>query len=96
MCGGCGWINIGVDRGSELIRGQQVSPAKVYESEVADDLVIGDERAVYAGSGPHQYRPAPATQYPEYPPAPIRISLPWPHFARGSRKPGRSGEASGE
>lgn len=41
-------IHIGIDRGSGLIRSRRVTPAKVYESEVADDLVLGDERAVYA------------------------------------------------
>lgn len=41
-------IHIGIDQGSGLIRSRRVTPAKVYESEVADDLVIGDERAVYA------------------------------------------------
>lgn len=41
-------IHIGVDRGSGLIRSRAVTPAKVYESEVADALVLGDERAVYA------------------------------------------------
>jgi transposase, IS5 family len=41
-------VHIGVDQGSGLIRSRQVTPAKTYESEVADDLVLGDERAVYA------------------------------------------------
>lgn len=41
-------VHVGVDRGSGLIRSRAVTPAKVYESEVADDLVMGDERAVYA------------------------------------------------
>lgn len=41
-------VHIGIDQGSGLIRSRQVTPAKVYESEVADALVIGDERAVYA------------------------------------------------
>lgn len=41
-------IHIGVDQGSGLIRSRRLTPAKVYESEVADDLVLGDERAVYA------------------------------------------------
>lgn len=41
-------VHIGVDRGSGLIRSRAVTPAKVYESEVADALVLGDERAVYA------------------------------------------------
>jgi IS5 family transposase len=41
-------VHLGVDRGSGLIRSRKLTPAKVYESEVADQLVIGDERAVYA------------------------------------------------
>jgi IS5 family transposase len=41
-------MHIGIDQGSGLIRSRRLTPAKVYESEVADDLVIGDERAVYA------------------------------------------------
>jgi IS5 family transposase len=41
-------LHVGVDQGSGLIRSRQLTPAKVYESEVADALVVGDERAVYA------------------------------------------------
>lgn len=41
-------MHIGIDRGSGLIRSRRLTPAKVYESEVADELVLGDERAVYA------------------------------------------------
>lgn len=41
-------IHVGVDEGSGLIRSRALTPAKVYESEVADGLVLGDERAVYA------------------------------------------------
>lgn len=37
-----------VDRGSGLIRSRRVTPAKVHESEVADDLILGDEQAVHA------------------------------------------------
>lgn len=40
--------HIGVDQGSGLIRSRVLTPAKVYESEVADALILGDERAVYA------------------------------------------------
>lgn len=39
--------HLGVDQGSGLIRRVVVTPAKVYESEVADALIVGDERAVY-------------------------------------------------
>ena len=41
-------MHVGVDQGSGIIRSRMLTPAKVYESEVADALVIGDERAVYA------------------------------------------------
>ena len=41
-------LHIGVDQGSGLIRSRALTPAKIYESEVADDLVLGDEAAVYA------------------------------------------------
>ncbi len=41
-------IHLGIDQGSGLIRSRAITPAKTYESEVADALVIGDERAVYA------------------------------------------------
>lgn len=41
-------LHVGVDEGSGLIRSRRLTPAKVYESEVADELVLGDERAVYA------------------------------------------------
>lgn len=39
--------HVGVDQGSGLIRRVVVTPAKVYESVVADQLIVGDERAVY-------------------------------------------------
>lgn len=41
-------MHIGIDQGSGLIRSRRLTPAKTYESEVADALVLGDERAVYA------------------------------------------------
>lgn len=40
--------HVAVDRGSGLIRAYRLTGAKTYESEVADALVAGDERAVYA------------------------------------------------
>jgi IS5 family transposase len=40
--------HLGVDQGSGLIRRAELTSAKVYESEAADPLVCGDERAVYA------------------------------------------------
>jgi len=39
--------HVGVDQGSGLVRRVVVTSARVYESEVADDLICGDERAVY-------------------------------------------------
>jgi IS5 family transposase len=40
--------HIAVDQGSGLIRARRLTGAKTYESEVADDLILGDEKAVYA------------------------------------------------
>lgn len=40
--------HLAVDRGSGLIRARKLTGAKTYESEVADELVLGDEQAVYA------------------------------------------------
>jgi transposase, IS5 family len=40
--------HIGVDQGSGLIRSRRLTPAKTAESEVADALVLCDEKAVYA------------------------------------------------
>lgn len=40
--------HVGVDQGSGLIRTRLLTGAKTYESEVADQLVTGDEKAVYA------------------------------------------------
>lgn len=39
--------HVGVDQSSGLVRRVVVTSARVYESEVADDLICGDERAVY-------------------------------------------------
>lgn len=41
-------LHVGVDRGSGLIRSRVLTPAKTAETEVADGLILGDERAVYA------------------------------------------------
>lgn len=41
-------VHVGVDQGSGLIRRRKVTPAKVYESLVADELISWDEKAVYA------------------------------------------------
>lgn len=43
--------HIGVDQGSGLIRRAELTSAKIYESQVADELICGDERAVYADKG---------------------------------------------
>ena len=40
-------VHLGVDMGTGLVRRARLTPAKVYESEVADELVSGDEGAVY-------------------------------------------------
>ncbi len=40
--------HLAVDQHSSLVRGVELTPAKVNESEVADRLICGDERAVYA------------------------------------------------
>ena len=40
--------HIAMDQGSRLIRRSVLTPAKVYESQVADELIAGDEKAVYA------------------------------------------------
>lgn len=40
--------HVAMDQGSRLIRCAILTPAKIYESEVADRLIAGDERAVYA------------------------------------------------
>ena len=40
--------HVAVDQHSGLVRRAVLTPAKVYESQVADRLISGDERAVYA------------------------------------------------
>lgn len=40
--------HVAVDQGSGLIRARKLTGAKTYESAVADGLVLGDEKAVYA------------------------------------------------
>jgi IS5 family transposase len=40
--------HVGVDQGSGLIRSRCLTGAKTYESSVADELIMGDEKAVYA------------------------------------------------
>lgn len=41
-------LHVGVDEGSGLIRKAVFTPARIQDTEVADDLVSGDEAAVYA------------------------------------------------
>lgn len=41
-------IHVGVDQGSGLIRTQLITPANVNDTVPADDLICGDEAAVYA------------------------------------------------
>jgi Transposase DDE domain len=40
--------HVAMDRGSSLMRRAILTPAKIYESLVVDELIQGDERAVYA------------------------------------------------
>lgn len=40
-------LRLGVDAGSELIRRVRLTPANVSETQVADELIAGDEAAVY-------------------------------------------------
>jgi transposase, IS5 family len=40
--------HVAIDEGSGLIRRHRLSGAKLYESEAAEELICGDERAVYA------------------------------------------------
>jgi IS5 family transposase len=40
--------HLAVDRGSQLVRAVELTPANVNETVVADRLVLGDEKAVYA------------------------------------------------
>ena len=47
--------HLGVDQGSGLIRRAVLTPAKVYESQVAEALITGDERAVY-GDRAYEHR----------------------------------------
>jgi IS5 family transposase len=44
-------VHVGVDQGSGIIRRLAFAPAHVNESSVADALICGDEKAVYADKG---------------------------------------------
>lgn len=41
-------VHIGIDQGSGLIRRRRMTCAKAHDSSVADELICGDEKAVYA------------------------------------------------
>ena len=41
-------VHVGVDEGSGLIRKAVLTPANINDTEVADELIMGDEMAVYA------------------------------------------------
>ncbi len=41
-------LHVGVDEGSGLIRKAVFTPARIQDNEVAEQLICGDERAVYA------------------------------------------------
>lgn len=43
--------HLAVDQDSGLVRAAQLTPANINESQVADELIQGDERAVYADKG---------------------------------------------
>lgn len=49
-------VHAGVDQGSQLIRTLRLSPASCNESALADQLVCGDERAVYADKA-YEHKP---------------------------------------
>ena len=40
-------VHLGVDEGTGLVRRAALTPARTHESQVADDLISGDEQAVY-------------------------------------------------
>ena len=48
-------LHLGVDAGSEVVRRAVLTPANVNETQVADQLIVGDEQAVYgdAAYGTH-------------------------------------------
>ena len=41
-------VHVGVDHGSDVVRGVTVTPANVHDSRVGDELIQGDEQAAYA------------------------------------------------
>ena len=41
-------LHISMDEGSGLVRGVELTPANVADTDVADALIMGDEEAVYA------------------------------------------------
>jgi len=44
-------LHVAMDRGSDLVRGADVTPANIQEIDLATELVQGDELAVYADRG---------------------------------------------
>ena len=63
--GGGGWVygykaHVGVDEGSGLIRSLVTTPANVNDTVVADALILGDERVVWADSAYHTHARARA------------------------------------
>jgi IS5 family transposase len=47
--------HVGVDQGSGLIRSARTTPANVNDTTLADDLIRGDEAAVYADAAYHTH-----------------------------------------
>ena len=47
--------HVGVDQGSGLVRAVITTPANVNDTTVADDLIIGDEKAVWADAAYHTH-----------------------------------------
>ena len=54
--------HLGVDQGSSLIRRVVLTSAKISESEMAEQLICGDERAVYGDKAYEQQRPPRAAR----------------------------------
>lgn len=47
--------HVGVDEGSGLIRSVITTPANIAETDVADDLILGDERVIWADAAYHTH-----------------------------------------
>lgn len=46
-------VHIGSDHGSDIVRSVKVTPANVHDSKVCDELICGDEQAVFADKAYH-------------------------------------------